>query len=233
MNRCLLFFWIALLPLRGFTQQVLLISNIDIVNVKTGKIHRGKFVLIEGNRITSIKGNAGISKDAVLIDGTGKYLVPGLWDMHAHTLTDKRYVYTFPLLIANGVTGVREMGNNLPIAEVNQMRKDVENGKILGPRFGAVTYNILDGAGTRLGVATTVTTIEQARSIVRLYKDSGADFIKPYNLLPADIYEAIVDEATKQKILVEGHVPFSMTAAQVSGRKQKSIEHNFDILDSC
>jgi imidazolonepropionase-like amidohydrolase len=91
----------------------------------------------------------------------------------------------------------------------------------------------MDGAETQLGVANAVSTAEEAKALVKLYKESGADFVKPYNLLTADVYKAIMEEAKQQHILIEGHVPFSMTALDVSELGQKTIEHNFDILVSC
>ncbi|MGB8194024.1 MAG: amidohydrolase family protein [Chitinophagaceae bacterium] len=225
--------FIILLPLLSVAQNTLVIKNVSVINVISGKIEKNNIVVIRGNRISSVSKKTVDLKNATVIDGSGKYLIPGLWDMHAHTLTDKRYEYSFPLLIANGITGVREMGNNLPVEEVNRIRKNVEEGKLTGPRLGALTYKILDGPGTRLGVATATATAEEAKTLVKLYKESGADFIKPYNLLTAEIYKAIAEEAGKQKIPVEGHVPFSMTAMQVSDMGQKTIEHNFDILVSC
>jgi hypothetical protein len=181
----------------------------------------------------SINSSATGFQNAKIVDGKNKFLIPGLWDMHAHTLTDNRYVYSFPLFIANGVTGVREMGNNLPIEEINQIQKNIASGKMLGPRFGAFTYRILDGPGSQLGVATIVTSPDSARAIVKKYKDDGAGFIKPYNLLSREVYLAIIDEAKRQHLPVEGHVPFSLTATEVSDLGQKTIEHNFDILLSC
>ncbi|HEU5165235.1 MAG TPA: amidohydrolase family protein, partial [Chitinophagaceae bacterium] len=96
-----------------------------------------------------------------------------------------------------------------------------------------LTYHILDGAGSGLGVATIITSPDSARAIVKEYKNMGVDFIKPYNGLSREVYLAIIDEARLQQLPVEGHVPFSMTAAVVSDLGQKTIEHNFDILLSC
>src|SRR6185369_10398380 len=224
---------IVLTPILDFAQNTIIIKNVAIIDVKAGKINKNKTVIISGNRIVSVNSRTTVSRNATIVDGEGKFLIPGLWDMHAHTLTDKRYVYSFPILIANCVTGVREMGNNLQMAEVNQIRKNVASGKMLGPRFGALTYHILDGEGSQLGPATIVSSPDSARAIVKKYKDNGADFIKVYNLLSREVYLAILDEARRQHLPVEGHVPFSLTATQASDLGQKTIEHNFDILLSC
>jgi len=221
-----------LLHVFSFAQEeTLAIKNVSVIDVKHSKILNGRTVVIKGNRIASVNRKGNLPKNANTIDGKGKYLIPGLWDMHVHTLT--RYEYAFPLLIANGVTGVREMGNNLSIEQVNQIRRDVEEGKILGPRLGAVTYHILDGPGTQLGVSVVISSPDSGRAIVQKYKQSGADFIKPYNLLSREVYLAIMDEAKKQGIPLEGHTPFSMSATEVSDLGQLVIEHNFGVLLSC
>ena len=208
------------------------ITHVTVIDVTRGLLRSNMTVVIDGNRIAAVGNSAKIPHNAKVIDATGKFLIPGLWDMHAHSLTDNRYEYAFPLLIANGVTGIREMGSNLLPEKVNQVRQDVLDGILLGPRFGALTYQILDGPGTQVNTATAVTTPEEGRQFVRTYKQLGASFIKPYNLLSREVYLAIVDEAKRLKIPVEGHVPVSMTAEEVSDLGQLTIEHNFDVLVS-
>ena len=213
----------------------LVFTHVTVVDVTGAPSKSEMTVIVAGNRIAAVgkPGRVRIPKDAQVVDASGKFLIPGLWDMHAHALTDNRYEWVFPLLIANGVTGVREMGNNLPYERTIQLRREIEEGKLLGPRFGAATARILDGAGTTLNVGIAVETANEGRSQVREYQRQGIDFIKPYNLLSREVYLAIVDEARRQKIPVAGHVPFSMTAAEVSDLGQKSIEHTTDLFISC
>jgi hypothetical protein len=88
-----------------------LITNVNVVDVKTGKILKNKIIAIDSNRISAIYDSEIIgSGSTIVIDGRGKYLIPGLWDMHAHYKLGHEYLE--PLLIANGVTGVREMWGN-------------------------------------------------------------------------------------------------------------------------
>lgn len=152
--------------------------------------------------------------------------------MHVHSLVEGRPDYFFPLFIANGVTGVRDMGSSMPFDRIKQIRNDLNNGKLVGPRLGAVAGRILDGPDTKLNVATPVADPNQAREIVRAFKQGGADFIKVYNRLSRDVYLAIVDEAKKQKLPVAGHVPFELTAAEISDAGQASIEHVNDLFIS-
>lgn len=213
----------------------LVFNHVTIIGVKDGRLKSDMTVIVTGSRIETIgkTGKVRASKGAEIIDAKGKFLIPGLWDMHVHSLTDNRYEWIFPMLIANGVTGIRELGNNLPFERINQIRREISEGKLMAPRFGAATARILDGAETRLNVAVAVRTGDEARKFVKDYKQQGIDFIKPYNLLLREVYLAIADEAKRQKIPVAGHVPFSMTAREVSDLGQISIEHNSDVLVSC
>jgi imidazolonepropionase-like amidohydrolase len=174
-----------------------------------------------------------LPKDPEVVDANGKFLIPGLWDMHIHSFTDNGWEWIFPLLIANGVTGVREMGTRLPFERINQIRRETLEGKIVGPRYGAVTARVLDGTGSQIRPQIVAETPEQARALVGEYKQQGMDFIKVYNLLSREVYLAIIDEAKRQKIPVAGHVPFSMTASEVADLGQISIEHFTDIFLSC
>jgi len=211
------------------------IKDVAVIDVRTGAIKSKQTVIIEGNKITSVTSNSVIPKTVTVIDGSGKYLIPGLSDMHIHCFTDSRYEWVFPLLIANGVTSVREMGNNLSFEQIKKIRQSLLEGKMEGPRIGATTARIFEGPGQTgiANVSVQVDSVDKARRLVKEYKQQGMDFIKPYNLLPRDIYLAIIDEAKRQKIPVAGHVPYAMTAAEVSKLGQITIEHLTDIPMSC
>jgi imidazolonepropionase-like amidohydrolase len=236
-------FWLALfLPvlMAARTQEPSLafdhVTVIDVTATQPGRaLEPDRTVVIAGGRITAIgkTGKVRVPSGAQVVDASGKFLIPGLWDMHVHTLVEGRPDFVFPLLIANGITGVRDMGASLKPQQIQQMRRDIATGKILGPRFGAVAGRILDGPGSQLNVGLSVSTPDEGRQFVRSSKRQGADFIKVYNLLPRDVYLAVVDEAKKQGLPVAGHTPFSMTAAEVSDLGQKSIEHTADLFTSC
>ncbi len=213
----------------------LVFTGVTVIDILGGKLKPGTTVIVSGNRITSVGKKIKIPKDAQIVDGSGKFLIPGLSDMHAHTLTSTSYEWIFPMLIAHGITGVREMGNNMPFEQISLIRREIVEGKRLGPRLGSATGRIFDGPGTTIPhVSTIVTTPDEARQLVRIYKEQGADFIKPYNLLSREVYLAIVDEAKRQKIPIAGHIAFSMTAAEVSDLGQISLEHvQIGIFISC
>ena len=211
----------------------LVFRNVTLIGMTSEQPKPNITVVISGNRISQIGRNIKIPKNAEVIDGSGKFLIPGLWDMHVHTLYEGRPEMFFPMFIANGVTGVRDMGSTFTLEEIKRIRREIDEGKILGPRFGAVNGKVLDGVGTQVEPGVGVASAAEGRELVKTLKQQGADFIKVYNLLPRDVYTAIVDEAKRQQMPFVGHVPFSMSAAEVSDMGQKSIEHETDLFISC
>jgi imidazolonepropionase-like amidohydrolase len=162
-----------------------------------------------------------------VVDATGKFLIPGLWDMHGH-LTDAT-ADAFPLLIMNGVTGVRDMGGDL--AQLDRWRSEINNGTRIGPhiiRAGPFVDGPKAGVTNRL----TVRTPEEARQAVRDLKAKGVDFIKVHNALPPDAFFALVDEARKEHIPVAVHLPQGVSSAEASDAGVASLEHIETINES-
>ena len=124
----------SLLHVLGFAQEkILAIKNVSVIDVKNNKIQANTVVLIKGDKITAINKKVSIPKEAIVIDGTGKYLIPGLWDMHTHTLRAERIEAFFPLFIANGVTGIRDMAMPLENLELlKQWRREIKSGHRIG-----------------------------------------------------------------------------------------------------
>jgi imidazolonepropionase-like amidohydrolase len=159
--------------------------------------------------------------------------------MHVHTFnnssrpgTDNKDWY-FPLLIANGVTGVRDMWTDPDDIRLERAwRQEIDSGTLVGPRF-AVSSSIVDGVPTLLKNAIGVSTPDEARRAVRTLKDAGAGFIKVYWNLSPEAYHAVADEAKKLGIPFAGHVPFAMSAADVSDAGQRSIEHLTGVPETC
>ncbi len=186
-------------------------------------------VVIVGDRITEIGKSDKIKppKDALVVDARGKFLIPGLWDMHVHEWDKNMF---FPLFIANGITGVRDMFG--PILSIKQWRKEMEEGTTLGPRIVAAGQ-IVDGPKPIWPGSLAVSNADEGRKAVMTLKQDGSDFVKVYNLLPRDAYFAIAEEAKRQGMVFAGHVPTSITAAEASDAGQKSIEHLTGILLAC
>ena len=181
------FILMLLLPLQLLAQQnAVLLKNVNVVNVETGRIDNNQNVLIKGNTIHKISSKAISPKGPLVVDGTGKFLIPGLWDMHIHAFrnaADKRKEYYFPLFIANGVTSVRDMWTKPQNMQyINEWRKQVNSGTGLVPRFATVG-SLVDGVPPLWPSSDTVKTPEEARAIVRKIKKSGVDFVKVYGRL--------------------------------------------------
>jgi imidazolonepropionase-like amidohydrolase len=147
--------------------------------------------------------------------------------MHVH-LHDPAFL---ELLVAEGITGVRDMGNDPSM--LGEWRARIAAGRVLGPRI-VMAGLILDGPDpTWPAISRAVHDAAEGRAAVRNAKQEGSDFIKVYNGLSRAAYDAIVDEAKQQGLLVAGHVPFAITAAEASDAGQRSIEHLTGVLEGC
>ena len=213
-------------------QNILAISDVTVIDATGAAAQPNMTVVITGDRITEIAktGKVAISKNAQVIDGTGTFLIPGLWDMHVHTAFKGLLENYFPMFIANGVTGVRDMAANPEF--LKQLRKDVSEGRVVGPRV--IGGQMVDGPiPIWPGHPISISDEASARQAVASAKDKGADFIKVYSLIPRQAYFALADEAKKREITFAGHVPFLVSAAEASDAGQKTIEHLEGIWLAC
>jgi Amidohydrolase family len=237
MKRMLSTLLIILLPMLLMAQtQTLVFTHVTLIDMVDAKPKLDMTVIIEGNRITSIGKSASIQlpKRAQVIDSTGKFLIPGLWDMHVHALRKERVNYFLQLFVVNGVTGIRDLGTNEEgFAFLNHLRKEIADGTRTGPRIIAAG-RILDGSKPAVPENSIPFANEtEARQTVRFLKQNGADFIKIYDGVPRDSYFAIVDEAKKQNIPIAGHIPIEINSFEASDAGQRSFEHLGNILRSC
>jgi tetratricopeptide (TPR) repeat protein len=201
------------------SQATLIFTHATIIDTSGGPNKTDMTVFITGDRITEIKktGKVRPAKRAQVIDATGKFLIPGLWDMHVHW-NDARY---FPLFIANGITGMRIMWGT---PDHFEQREDISKGSLIGPRL-IIASPIIDGPKPVWAGSISVGNEAEARQVVRQVKEMGYDFVKIYQLLPRDVYFAIADESKKQGLFFAGHIPLSISTAEASNAGQRSIEH--------
>lgn len=205
-------------------QAPLVIAHVTVIDATGGPARPGTTVVVLGNRIAALGADEKIAvpKAAHVVDGTGKFLIPGLWDMHVH-LNYKDYL---PLFIANGVTGVRVMWGQ---PQHHEWRKQIEAGSLLGPHM-KIASPIIDGPNPYWPGSISVKNEAQARQAVAMSKRYGADFVKVYQFLPRDLYFDIADESKKEGIPFEGHLPVTVTAEEGSRAGQKSFEHLVGVL---
>ena len=202
------------------------IRGVTVVDVATGALLADRTVVVRGNRIVAVdsgRGGSGLAGTRI-VDGAGKFLIPGLWDMHGHIL--HRWDWAARLDVANGVTGVRDMATHTPLARVQQIRAEVSAGRTVGPRF-LTGGPLIDGEPAIFREYLAVGSVERAVAVVDSLHVAGADFIKIYTRLTREQFAAIVAQARRHGLAVTGHVPLSMTTAEASDAGMRSVEHAF------
>jgi imidazolonepropionase-like amidohydrolase len=223
-----LLFWTAYsLPAQGHKpHNALLIQHVNLIDVASGAVRADTDVLVAGGRIAGIGRHLKQPRGAQLLDGTGKFLIPGLWDMHVHLAglsADPQWSrdVLLPLLVAHGVTGVRDMGGTL--TALTEWKKAIAAGTLLGPQIYAAGP-MLDGSFEDPSVLLTRNP-EEALARVHQLKSMGAGFVKILSGLDRDTYFAVARAARSVGLDFVGHVPPLIGTAEASGAHQKSIEH--------
>ncbi len=209
------------------------IVHVTVIDTKGGLSRPGQTVLVRDGKIASVTPDADASPaDTTIIDGAGKFLIPGLWDMHVHLVRDK----ALALNLANGVTGVRVMWGNPaafgPPVPHSTWRKEIEEGKRVGPRM-VIASNILDGPKPIWPSSIAIKNEEEARKAVREAKAAGADFIKVYSMLSPECFRAIAAECKALGIPFAGHVPSLVSAREASDLGMASMEHLYGVRAAC
>jgi hypothetical protein len=214
--------------------QTLVFTNVNIVDTRDGRILPDMTVVVRSGRIQGVAkvGLIAENHNVRMINAAGKYMIPGLWDMDVHTASpsepwDERIIY--PLFIANGVTGVRDMGGDPDLLE--QRRQQVEDGASPGPHILFAGPFLSGGKSDTQSIA--VNNRAEAREAVGRLKQRGVNLLTIRPDISRDSYFALADEAAKLKIQFDGRVPDSVTAAEASAAGQRSIERLTGILLAC
>jgi imidazolonepropionase-like amidohydrolase len=230
-----LLLWACFVAAQSSSPSVLIISDVTVIDATGAPAQAHRTIVVRDGKIETIDASSGRMNrlpPGELVDGTGKFLIPGLWDMHVHMVFGDWFPrgkeVTLPLFIANGITGVRDMGGELEVLQ--QWRKEISAGTLIGPRM-VISGPMLDGPRPRFPSSIAIKTPEDGRRAVDDLKRRGADFIKLQSLIPRDAVFAIADEARKQGITFVGHVPDSVRASEASNAGQKSFEHLIGIFE--
>jgi imidazolonepropionase-like amidohydrolase len=197
----------------------LAVTAVTVIDTTGGPPRPNMTVVIRDGRIVSVERGGPVPADAQIVDGRGRFLLPGLWDMHVHL--GWTTPSALPLLVANGVTGVRDMGG--PLGQIDALRARIEAGRIVGPRI-ARAGPILNGKAFN-PLQLAVTTPDEARGVARALKHVGVDFLKVHRRLPRDCYFALIEEAKRLSLPVAGHVPMTVTPEEASDAGQLTLEH--------
>jgi len=202
------------------------ITNVAVFDSVNAKVLPKQRVTLHGEHIASVEPEQGQANPsgAQIIDGSGKMLLPGLWDMHQHLSADNAF-----LDVAAGITTIRDMGNS--IEELGKLKKHIEQGEQIGP--GIVLAGFIDGPGPYEGpIKVLAATPEEARQRVDHYADLGYVQIKIYSSVKPELVPVIIAEAHKRGLRVSGHVPAGMIASQFVEDGADEIQHmNFVFLN--
>jgi len=227
--RLLFLFLISPFASRASSSEALVLQHVTVIDGTGRAPQPDQTVVIVGSRIAAIgpAGRVKFDKSANIIDAHGKFLIPGLWDMHVHLAgvsADPAWSkdVLLPLLLANGITGVRDMGGDLDA--LLSWKRDIESGRLLGPHIIA-SGPWLAGRGRKTPEQYPVANAEEARAAVRDLKQRGADFIKVISMPSREAFFVVAEEARKQNISFVGHLPFEAGAAEASNAGIRSIEH--------
>jgi imidazolonepropionase-like amidohydrolase len=216
--------------------QALAFAHVNVIDATGSPVQPDMTIVVQGQRITELgkAGHVKVPNNAKLIEAGGKFLIPGLWDMHVHTIfgswipQDEKIA--LPLFVANGITGVRDMGSDLE--PVKQWRSEIAAGRLLGPRM-IIAGPMLDGPTPRFPSSVPVSDAASGRQDVDNLKDASVDFIKIQSLVPREGYFAVAAEAHKLGMTFVGHVPDSIRASEASDAGQRSVEHFTGVFEGC
>ena len=227
---------LSLLPASVFTQnnqtspsKPLVFTHVTVIDATGAPPQPDMTVIITGDHITNLgkTGKTRVPKGAQVIDAKGKFLIPGLWDMHVHLSIASES--SLPAFIANGVMSVRDMGGDL--SQIDGWRKNIASGVLMGPRIFRAGP-LVDGPKKTAMYRLAVNNPTEARQAVGSLKQQGVDFIKVHNRVPRDAYFALADECRKQGIIFVGHIPRGISAEEASDAGQRSIEHTETLVEA-
>ena len=201
--------------------------GVNVIPMDRERVLRDQTGVIKNGVIADIGDSKKVKvpADAVRVDATGKYMIPGLVDMHTHLLSDSD---EFPdsiapdelrVMVANGVTTIRFM---IGTPQLLELRARSAKGEIEAPTIFVASPHL---TGREQGNNFVVNTPEEAREAVRKSKAAGYDFIKVTTFIKAEVYEAAVDEAAKQNIRVVGHADAQFVTAPRAWKAGQQIEH--------
>ncbi|MCA1560539.1 MAG: amidohydrolase family protein [Acidobacteria bacterium] len=209
----------AAVALRPAVSQTLAFEHATVVPMDRERVLHDQTVLVVDGRIAAVASSAEVAvpSGAERIDGRGKFMMPGLADMHVH-LWDQR---TLMLFVANGVTTVRNMWG---APRHLTWRREIASGERLGPTI-YTTGPLIDGTPPIWNTSVVVETPEEAERVVADQKRAGYDFVKVYSMLSREAYAALFAAAGRHGIKVVGHVPAAAGLDAALDAKQASIEH--------
>lgn len=204
------------------------IDHVIIIDVADGTRTRDQSISFDGDRITAI-GPSPSRGPGRRVDGTGLFVLPGLWDMHVHSHRERRWTYHYPLFRAFGITGVRDAGTHLGSALAHRPQAKANP---LAPRVIWGTP-IVDGAPQVNSFGLSAEDETSGRLLARELHRHGFDFLKVYDRLTPGAYRGLASEARRLGMPLEGHVPLAVSPELVIASGQRLIDHLTLIAEGC
>lgn len=227
----------------------LIVEDVTVVDPETRRVLPDRSVVVDGDRIVEIvaSGRAGGYRARRVVKGTGKFLIPGLMDMHVHLFLPEPPEGPLKLLLANGVTGIREMSSDCwaiagakqgCVGEYKALQASLRSGETVGPELESLTSTMVMGRSRQAlpeGAEPFIVprSGEEARRLVRYLKGRGVDRIKTHDSIPGGVFLELMGEARSLGIEVGGHVPFGAGSLGAAEAGYGSIEHARDLLYDC
>ena len=210
--------------------QVTAVTHVSVIDGTAPTPRADQTVVVRGNRVVAVGLSSAtpVPADARLVDGGGKYLVPGFWDMHVHTVAPGgREVLA--LYVTSGVLGVRDLAGDW--AQLTEWRREIADGRLVGPRIVA-SGPYIEGGDVPIA-HLLARTPEQARAAVDSLARLGVDFVKLHSQFSREVYFAAARAARERGYQVAGHVPRSITPREASDSGLTSLEHMLQIPTPC
>ena len=201
----------------------ILLSNVNVIDVTAGQVVRGQDVLVEGSHITHVFPHDSEAVEArIVVDGHERYVMPGLWDMHAHIRTYEP-ADVLPMFVVNGVTGIRDLGLT-SFSAIQQWQRQITEGSLVGPRIISSGV-IIEGTKPTFPSSISVGSSKDIAPNLDTLVDRGIALIKIFDDVPGPIFADIVTYARKKGLPTAGHIPGEWDQIRAANSGLGSIEH--------
>jgi hypothetical protein len=208
---------------------VVAFQNVNVIPMDSERVLENQTVIVRAGAIESIESSEQVQvpDEALIVDGQGKYLMPGLVDMHVHVMNENELL----LFAAHGATSIRNMWGGMNFTDHLGWRAKIEAGEMFGPTL-YTTGPIIEGPPKTMPLMDVYADPESAVKAVNQQIEQGYDFIKVYDYIDLPVYEAVIETAQTQGVMVVGHTPkkVGLERALISG--QATIEHLSGFIDN-
>lgn len=208
----------------------IILSKINIINIENGTLNKEQDVIINGNKIAKIiPHNQAKLASNTIVDCTNKYLIPGLWDMHAH-IRSYASEDVLPMFVLHGITGIRDLGIT-DYELIKHWKNQIEKKEIVGPRIIS-SGSIIEGAGPTFANSVVINKLENVEPVLDSLIAKNIQVVKLFHNFSPEIYKDIIRYSKEKGIVTSGHIPAGMNQVDAAKAGLTSIEHFWGISES-